>query len=46
MRFLDGGHQDFQHAIHMLAQHPSFTAAAVLRLALGLGAQHGRVQRR
>ena len=37
-RFLDEVRQDLQHAIRMLAQHPSFTAAAVLSLALGIGA--------
>lgn len=38
MRWLDDVRQDFQHAIRMLAQNRSFSAAAVLSLALGIGA--------
>ena len=37
-RFLDDAGQDLGHAARMLVRHPSFTAAAVLSLALGIGA--------
>ena len=37
-RFLDEMRQDARHAARTLVRHPSFTAAAVLSLALGIGA--------
>jgi putative ABC transport system permease protein len=37
-RCLEEMREDSRHAARMLIQHPSFTAAAVLSLALGIGA--------